>query len=50
MHEDIWTPESWKRDDMVWVLMQYIKFEQNFNMWPFPMQVKEQAQAESVLQ
>lgn len=31
-------------------IMQYRKFEQNFNMGPFPMQVKEQAQAERVVQ
>lgn len=50
MPEDTWSPGSWKRDGMVWVLMQYRELEQNFNMGPFPMQVKEQAQAESVVQ
>lgn len=50
MHEDTWRVGSWKRDGMVWVLLQYRKFQQDFNMGPFPMQVKEQAQAESVVQ
>lgn len=50
MHKDTWSTGSWRRDGMLRVLMQYRKFEQNFNMGPSPIQVKEQAQAESVAQ
>lgn len=50
MHKNTWSPGSWRRDGMLRVLMQYRKFKQNFDRGPSPIQVKEQAQAESVAQ
>lgn len=40
MHKDTWILGTWRRDGTSRVLMQYIDFEQNFNLGPSPIQVR----------